>query len=159
MTIFYTSFISDLGKIDIYEEDAYIIRLIINDQGSFKQEAQYFESPCLARAKEELLEYFQGDRYYFSLKLKAEGTDFQKSVWQELGNIAYGQSKSYGELAQALGRPKAYRAVGNANGKNPIPIFIPCHRVLGQGQVLGGYSSGLKVKEKLLRLEGIDFKP
>jgi methylated-DNA-[protein]-cysteine S-methyltransferase len=101
----------------------------------------------------QLREYFAGRRKEFELPLAPEGTKFQKSVWRELQDIPYGRTISYGELARRIGNPKASRAVGAANGANPIPIVIPCHRVIGANGKLTGFGGGLPVKEKLLDLE------
>ena len=98
-------------------------------------------------------EYFSGKRKVFSLKLNPIGTKFQKSVWQELQKIPYGETTNYGELARRIGNPNASRAVGAANGKNPIVIIIPCHRVIGKDGSLTGFGGGLPVKEQLLALE------
>lgn len=101
----------------------------------------------------ELNEYFEGKRTEFSVKLSPQGTEFQKKVWNQLLNIAYGKTASYSNIATAIGNPKASRAIGNANNKNPIPIIIPCHRVIGKSGKLVGYASGLNIKIKLLELE------
>lgn len=105
----------------------------------------------------QLDEYFTGQRQRFDLKLAPVGTEFQCRVWQALQDIAYGQICSYRDLAERIGSPVAMRAVGRANGANPIPIIIPCHRVIGQDGSLTGYSGGLARKEFLLRLEGISL--
>ena len=102
----------------------------------------------------QLHEYFAGERKTFSLTLIPEGTEFQKAVWSELRNIPYGETISYKELADRIGRPKAVRAVGAANGANPIPIIIPCHRVIGNDGSLTGFGGGLPLKKRLLELEG-----
>jgi len=101
----------------------------------------------------QLDEYFKGSRKRFSLKLVLLGTPFQKLVWQQLKKIPYGKVASYGDVAMAIGHPHAYRAVGNANNKNPLPIIIPCHRVIGSDGKLVGYGSGLWRKEWLLNHE------
>ena len=105
------------------------------------------ETPLLRAAREELLAYFAGE------PLEAAGTDFQRSVWEALRAIPYAQTRTYGEIAAAVGRPKAVRAVGQANHVNPLPIFIPCHRVVGKGGALTGYAGGLDLKRALLALE------
>lgn len=102
----------------------------------------------------QLREYFAGTRRQFDLRLHPKGTDFQKSVWRALQQIPYGETRSYADLAEAIGRPTAVRAVGLANGANPLPIVIPCHRVIGKDGSLTGYGGGLAIKEALLRLEG-----
>jgi methylated-DNA-[protein]-cysteine S-methyltransferase len=108
----------------------------------------------LAAAVAQLEEYFAGRREQFDIPLELSGTDFQKSVWRQLAHIPYGETVSYAELALMVGRPQAYRAVGQANGANPIPIVLPCHRVVASGGGLGGYGGGLPMKRKLLALEG-----
>ena len=113
------------------------------------------ETPLLARGRAELEEYFQGKRRAFDLPLAPQGTPFQLRVWNELANIPYGTVISYKELAQRVGRPKGFQAVGQANGRNPLPIFLPCHRVVGANGSLTGYAGGLEVKQWLLRLEGV----
>jgi methylated-DNA-[protein]-cysteine S-methyltransferase len=101
----------------------------------------------------QLDEYFAGQRKAFSLELVPEGTDFQRAVWSELQNIPYGETISYKDLAHRIGKPKAVRAVGAANGANPIPIIIPCHRVIGHDGSLTGFGGGLPLKQRLLELE------
>lgn len=120
-------------------------------ESSIEQE----EHPVLAETERQLNEYFQGKRRSFSIDLDPVGTDFQKTVWKELREIPFGETRSYGELAKQIGRPKASRAVGAANGRNPIGIIIPCHRVLGASGKLTGFAGGLKVKAQLLDLEKI----
>lgn len=112
----------------------------------------YNEQP-LAEARRQLDEYFGGDRKHFDLPLRLEGTAFQVSVLKALQEIPYGETASYGEIARRIGRPKAVRAVGAANGRNPIPIVVPCHRVIGSTGDLTGFGGGLDTKEALLRLE------
>jgi methylated-DNA-[protein]-cysteine S-methyltransferase len=101
----------------------------------------------------QLDEYFRGERKHFDLPFRLDGTDFQLQVLAELQKIPYGETRSYGDVARCIGRPKAVRAVGAANGRNPIPIVVPCHRVIGAGGALTGFGGGLETKEKLLRLE------
>jgi methylated-DNA-[protein]-cysteine S-methyltransferase len=113
------------------------------------------ENPSvLAEAVHQLLEYFQGARQSFSLSLAPIGTAFQHQVWQELQHIPFGSTLTYQELAQRIGKPKGARAVGSANGCNPIAIIIPCHRVVGRDGRLRGYASGLPIKQRLLQHEG-----
>ena len=109
--------------------------------------------PVLERAKSQLAEYFRGERREFDLLLSPRGTEFQRRVWQRLRGIEYGTTTTYGTLAQELGNPNASRAVGLANGSNPIPIVIPCHRVIGANGALTGFGGGLPVKSALLELE------
>jgi methylated-DNA-[protein]-cysteine S-methyltransferase len=110
----------------------------------------------LDRAVAQLQEYFDGDRTDFDLPLELEGTAFQKDVWLALADIPYGKTISYAELASMVGRPSAFRAVGQANGANPIPIVLPCHRVIASGGGIGGYGGGLDMKRRLLALEGVE---
>mgnify|MGYP002798271360 FL=1 len=111
------------------------------------------ETPLLRAAREALMAYFAGERRDFDLPLAPAGTDFQRAVWEALRAIPYGGTRTYGEIAAAVGRPKAVRAVGQANHVNPLPIFIPCHRVVGKGGALTGYAGGLDLKRALLALE------
>lgn len=109
----------------------------------------------LSQAEKEVGEYFSGKRKKFTVKLEILGTPFQKKVWQQLQNIPFGKTNSYKDVAALIKNPKAVRAVGTANGKNPFCIIIPCHRVIAADGTLGGYSGGLAVKKKLLSLEGL----
>jgi methylated-DNA-[protein]-cysteine S-methyltransferase len=111
-------------------------------------------SALLEEALDQVLDYFQGARRQFELPLALGGTDFQRAVWQYLVTIPFGETASYGEVAMAIGRPRAVRAVGAANGRNPVSIIVPCHRVVGCDGSLTGYGGGLWRKEWLLRHEG-----
>lgn len=113
------------------------------------------ETELLRRAAGQLREYLAGKRREFELPLSPAGTPFQHSVWNSLLAIPYGETRSYGEIARSVGNPRACRAVGMANNRNPIPIFIPCHRVVGSDGSLVGYGGGLGIKEYLLKLEGV----
>lgn len=127
---------------------------LINIQFTQPQKALLQTTELLSMAATiQLDEYFQGKRTTFSLPFKLTGTPFQLAVWKELQNIPYGQTTSYKEIAQKINKPKAYRAVGMANNKNPLPIIIPCHRVIGSNGKLIGYAGGLKLKNYLLELE------
>lgn len=112
----------------------------------------------LFQASGQLEEYFAGKRKRFNLKLHQGGTVFQRKVWQALSEIPFGRTVSYGDIAQKIGNLNAVRAVGSANGKNPFCVIIPCHRVIFSDGTLGGYSGGLAIKRKLLKLEGVQFK-
>jgi methylated-DNA-[protein]-cysteine S-methyltransferase len=114
--------------------------------------------PVLVETERQLKEYFLGRRNAFSLPLDMRGTDFQQSVWQALLAIPFGETRSYGELAKQLGNPQATRAVGAANGRNPISIVVPCHRVIGSSGKLTGFAGGLDAKAYLLGLENADKK-
>ena len=112
------------------------------------------DSPVLLEAQRQLQEYFAGTRNQFTLELDFTGTDFQKQVWQALLTIPFGETRSYSQIAQQIGNPKAVRAVGAANGRNPISIIAPCHRVIGASGELTGFAGGLQAKQYLLALEG-----
>lgn len=107
----------------------------------------------LTQTEKQLREYFAGKRKKFSIKLDISGTEFQESVWYALSKIAYGKTVSYAQQAKLVRKPKAFRAVGSANGKNPVSIILPCHRVIATDGTLGGYGGGLSIKRKLLALE------
>jgi len=115
------------------------------------------ESPILKEAALQIDEYLLGKRMTFSLSLKTEGTDFQKRVWNEIAKIPYGETASYSEIAKRIGSPNAYRAVGNACNSNPIPLIIPCHRVVASNGI-GGYGGGLALKKRLMDIEGIKYR-
>lgn len=140
---------SPVGLVEIQADNGKIVSL------DFKEEKNYQESKdlILLRARKQLAEYFEGERKVFDLPLRFEGTAFQKDVWQQLLEIPYGNTFSYKEVAEAIGNNKAYRAVGNANNKNRIPIIIPCHRVTASNGKLGGYGSGVWRKKWLLQHE------
>jgi len=120
------------------------------DRTSWKLDRSVTREP-----REQLLQYFSSERKAFDLKLSLAGTDFQQRTWQMLGNIPYGCTWSYAELARQVGAPKAVRAVGAANGRNPLPIVLPCHRVIGSNGSLTGFGGGLSAKKWLLEHEGI----
>ncbi len=111
------------------------------------------ETDLIKEAQRQLTEYFEGKRKVFDLPLKAEGTPFQKAAWEALLTIPYGEIRSYGQMAKQVGNPKACRAIGMANNRNPIAIVIPCHRVIGSNGKLIGYGGGLHIKEFLLEIE------
>ncbi len=125
-------------------------------EGSMRREPEpdwiYSEKPFV-KARKQLKAYFKGERKTFDLNLKPGGTEFQLRVLEELQKIPYGTTTSYGEIAKRIGRPKAVRAVGAANGRNPIPIIIPCHRVIGSSGDMTGFGGGIPTKEALIRLE------
>lgn len=136
--------------------DADGLTLIGFPKGSMRREPEpdwIFNEKPLGEARRQLREYFTGERREFDLSLKLSGTDFQVSVLRALREIPYGQTVSYGEIAKRIGRPRAVRAVGAANGRNPLPIVVPCHRVIGSTGDLTGFGGGLDTKEALLRLE------
>jgi len=125
-------------------------------KGSMRRDPEpdwIFNEKPLATARQQLTEYFAGTRKEFDLPVALSGTEFQVSVLEALQEIPYGETVSYGEIARRIGRPKAVRAVGAANGRNPIPVVVPCHRVIGSSGDLTGFGGGLDTKEALLRLE------
>jgi methylated-DNA-[protein]-cysteine S-methyltransferase len=110
-----------------------------------------------AAARQQLEEYFAGTRRVFTLELLPHGTAFQQRVWRALQAIPFGTLRNYGDIARAIGQPNATRAVGQANGRNPLPIVVPCHRVIASDGTIGGYTGGLGIKHRLLALEGIEL--
>ncbi len=143
---------TDIGEIGIEENGKAITNLYFQKE-SLSKEAVFQETELLKEAAEQLSSYLKGKRKVFELPLAPNGTEFMKSVWKALGDIPYGETRSYGEIAQSIGKRKAARAVGLANNKNSIPIFIPCHRVIGANGNLAGYLGGLEIKKYLLNLE------
>ncbi len=115
------------------------------------------ETPLLREVRRQLDAYFDGKLKVFDIPYSLEGTSFQQKVWRALCDIPYGTCITYGELATRIGDPKACRAVGMANGRNPLPVIVPCHRVIGSGGKLTGYTGGLDIKIKLLQTEGISL--
>ena len=144
-------FDTPVGAIGLEEENGAIVRLLL--PGAPAPRIACHETPLLTEGKRQLLEYLAGVRRVFDLPLAPRGTEFYRSVWRALEAIPYGETRSYRDIAQAVGRPKAVRAVGQANHNNPIPIIIPCHRVVGANGSLTGYGGGLDMKKHLLRLE------
>jgi methylated-DNA-[protein]-cysteine S-methyltransferase len=140
-----------IGKIGIIENGEAITQLYFEEVSP--QDINMIETPLLKKANEQLQEYITGKRKVFDLPLAPQGTEFQQRVWDALQQIPYGETYSYKDIAKNIGNIKASRAVGMANNKNPILIFIPCHRVIGSNGDLVGYAGGVKVKEKLLEME------
>ena len=110
--------------------------------------------PVIAKARRQLSDYFAGNLKTFSVELDWQGTPFQESVWEALTRIPFGDTVTYADIARAIGRPRSARPVGGAVGKNPLPIIVPCHRVIGSDQSLTGFTGGLDIKIQLLQLEG-----
>ena len=142
---------SPIGTIAIAETDGAITHVLFGECGEAGEKTE-----LLSEAERQFSEYFAGTRRAFELPLNPSGTPFQKEVWRALSEIPYGETRSYAEIARAVGRDKAFRAVGMANHNNPISIIIPCHRVIGADGALTGYGGGLEKKRFLLRLEGLD---
>lgn len=151
MTHYYT-YDTILGSVTFVEENGALV--VITTHPYHPKEEIYQETPVIKEAFAQLSEYFSGKRKTFNLPLLLKGTDFQKQVWQALLKIPFGETRSYKQIAEAIGNPKAVRAVGMANNKNPLLIVVPCHRVIGANGKLVGYAVGLDKKEYLLRLEG-----
>ncbi len=141
-----------IGSVCIEESGNAITALYFDGKKQDEGEKEQ-ETPLLEEAHRQLTEYFEKKRTAFDLPLKPEGTDFQKKVWAALGTIPYGETRSYREIAKQTGNEKACRAVGGANNKNPILIFIPCHRVIGSDGSLVGFGGGLQAKKYMLDLE------
>ena len=149
----YQIFDSPIGKLYIAEDGMGICRVMnigtIRNDDPVRPKA----SPLLSEAVSQLTQYFAGERREFDLPLSLYGTEFQQKVWNALLEIPYGETDTYGGIAQKIGNPKACRAVGMANNKNPIMIIVPCHRVIGANGSLVGYGGGLDMKQYLLDLE------
>jgi methylated-DNA-[protein]-cysteine S-methyltransferase len=154
-TRFYTQIESPLGPLLLAADEAGLREILfVNGRHPAQPESSWKEDRVpLNETIRQLHAYFAGELETFDLQLAPEGTQFQLEVWRRLCDIPYGETISYGELAGRIGNPKASRAVGLANGSNPIPIVIPCHRVIGSNGKLTGYGGGLPIKEKLLALE------
>lgn len=157
MTYVYKTIPSPVGKLTLIASDQGLAAILWeNDKpnrvhiGALKEDKNH---PMLLKTERQLNDYFMGNLQKFSLELNFTGTEFQKKVWQALLTIPFGETRSYGQIAKQIGNPKAVRAVGAANGKNPISIIAPCHRVIGANGKLTGFAGGLKVKAYLLNLE------
>lgn len=142
-----------IGHIGIAEEDGFITNLFFG-QSAAPDLFEVMETRLLARAAAQLAEYLRGERRAFDLPLRPEGTAFEREVWDALLEIPYGQRRTYGQIAERIGRPTASRAVGRAGGNNPVTILIPCHRAIGMGGEMVGYAGGVELKLRLLALEG-----
>ena len=138
-------------KITVFEEEGKIIRISLGDIDMPSGKPK--KTKTIEKYISQLEEYFAGKRKTFDIPIKLEGTPFHKKVWEALQKIPYGGTRTYGEIAKAIGSPKAARAVGGANNKNPIGIVVPCHRVIGADGSLTGYACGLEIKKYLLDLE------
>jgi methylated-DNA-[protein]-cysteine S-methyltransferase len=147
---------SPLGPLQLLSDSGQLWAIHFPDQHNGA--ADTLDDPVLQRARRQLQQYFAGSRRQFELPLAARGTAFQRQVWRALQHIPYGELRSYRDIALALGRPTASRAVGAANGRNPLPIVVPCHRVIGSNGQLTGYAGGLDLKHFLLDLEGAQLQ-
>ena len=144
-----------IGRVVLESDGDVLIGIWLpNERRRARRDAAGGTPAVLAQAATELGEYFAGTRTGFDVPIELDGTPFQREVWDELTRIGYGETITYGELARRVGRPRGPRAVGQANGRNPVPIIVPCHRVVASAGI-GGYGGGLKVKRALLALEGV----
>ena len=152
----YAVMASPLGDIKIATSEKGVVRLALPSQDAIRPfDASWQRDDSVAKtAQKQLAEYFAGSRKQFDVKLDLQGTEFQTAVWAALQTVPWGQTKSYGQLAEQIGKPKAVRALGAANGKNPVPIIVPCHRIIGANGKLTGYFGGEFIKAFLLDLEG-----
>jgi len=157
--LFYTELDSPTGTLTLVASERALVDVwwdLGEELPSGLREAVRNDShPILLQTARQLQEYFDGARQQFDVPLDPRGTDFQKKVWMALRQIPFGQTRSYGQIARQIGTPSASRAVGAANGKNPIPIIVPCHRVIGANGTLTGFGGGLENKALLLKLEGV----
>ncbi|MBR4922113.1 MAG: methylated-DNA--[Bacteroidaceae bacterium] len=151
--IFQYSYETKLGSVTFVEEDGTL--LAISTHRTFT--ATVMETPFIKEAYRQISEYLIGERKSFDLPFKLTGTDFQNRVWKALCEIPYGETRSYKQIAEAIGNPKAVRAVGMANNRNPLLVLVPCHRVIGCNGKLVGYAAGLEKKQFLLDLETPSF--
>jgi len=157
MSLAYKMIDSPVGKLKLVASDRGLVAVLWPNEPpnriSLNELVEDGRHPVLVNTERQLKEYFAGKRKAFSVALDMRGTDFQKSVWEALLAIPFGETRSYGQLAKQLGNPQAMRAVGAANGRNPISIIVPCHRVIGSSGKLTGFAGGLETKERLLNLE------
>lgn len=155
MTILYDHFDSPIGTLTVAVEHGAVVHILFQENRHDARDRHTWqrEPDAVATPRRQLLEYLDGKRTTFSLRLAPRGTPFQLEVWHALADIPYGDTWSYGALARRVGRPAASRAVGAANGRNPLPIVLPCHRVIGSNGALTGFGGGLPTKSALLALE------
>ena len=149
---------TELGRPGIRDNSQNITNLYFESENISRDDVIIEESDLTKLAYTQIREYLDGQRKVFDLPLHPNGTEFQIKVWKALTEIPYGETRSYKDIAISIGNEKACRAVGMANNKNPIPIIIPCHRVIGANKKLVGYAGGLDLKERLLDLEGISVQ-
>ena len=138
-----------LGDVTLVEEDGALLAISLKSI----QEGTELETTIIKEAHRQITEYLKGERKVFDLPIRLRGTDFQQQVWTALLDIPYGETRSYKQIAEAIGNPKGMRAVGMANNRNPLLIVVPCHRVIGANGSMVGYGEGVEMKEFLLRLE------
>ena len=149
---------SPIGRLRLVATDEGLSRLLFDQQAGEDLESENGHAgsddhPVLATATAQLEEYFAGERREFDIPLDLTGTEFQRAAWSALAGVPFGETRSYRQQAEAIGRPRAVRAIGAANGRNPVPIVLPCHRIVGSDGSLTGYGGGLPIKEYLLNHE------
>ncbi len=158
MKIFYQPFATPVGRLHLYTDDVNVREIAFENDSQHKRYVEHGlvekKNKVMQLLMTQLDEYFKGRRRDFDLPLHIEGTAFQKKAWKYLASIPYGKIVSYSEQAKKMGHSKAVRAVGSTNGRNYIPIILPCHRVMRASGELGGYAGGLDMKKRLLRIEG-----
>lgn len=154
MTLHVAFLTTPIGTLQLYSNGTALTAIDWPDEQIVQSEAVEKDDAVLRETKRQLTQYFDREREQFDIPLDAAGTDFQRAVWDSLRQIPYGEQRTYGDIAHSIGRPKAVRAVGAANGRNPIPIIVPCHRVIGSNGTLTGFAGGLALKRELLALEG-----
>jgi methylated-DNA-[protein]-cysteine S-methyltransferase len=163
MSLAYKTIASPVGKLKLVASDKALVAILWELDSPRRVRLTELVAndhyPVLLETERQLSEYFAGKRETFSIALDMRGTRFQKDVWRALLAIPFGETRSYGQLAQQLGNPRATRAVGAANGKNPVSIIVPCHRVIGSSGKLTGFAGGLDAKAYLLDLEKQNGKP
>ncbi len=152
--MYYTLVDTPIGTLRLLSNGKHLTAIEFAQQYSDQDASEAPDDPILRATALQLREYFAGKRRQFDLPLGAQGTEFQHSVWNALREIPYGELRSYRDIACAINREKAVRAVGAANGRNPLPIVVPCHRVIGSDGSLTGFAGGLEMKTQLLQLEG-----
>ncbi len=159
--IYYDIIPSPIGNLLLIANDVELKQILFEDENQLKKiKADWIKDPSkLKSVANQLKAYFNKERTTFDVKLSPDGTAFQKQIWKQLLEIPYGKTCSYQDISISINKPSACRAIGMANSKNPIPIIIPCHRVIGKNGKLTGYAGGLKNKAKLLKIENINLTP
>ena len=146
---------SPVGKLRLVASEKGLVAIDVRNHTKQATTIDASAQAILIKTKKQLEQYFAGTRTSFDVALDLVGTEFQVQAWRALGRIPFGKTISYGQQAKNMKKPKAFRAVGSANGMNPVPIIVPCHRVVASDGSLGGYSLGLKMKKQLLAIEGV----
>lgn len=153
MSHFFKVIASPLGNLKLIANEKHLLAVLWQNQPGYETAEHASMHPILEHTTKQLAEYFAGKRTQFEIPLEIQGTAFQKKVWQGLRQIPYGETRSYSQLASAIGSPRASRAVGAANSRNPLSIVVPCHRVIGANGTLTGFAGGLDAKLFLLNIE------